>query len=110
VVTRGGFWLSLSLSFITERRKGEITMRQILIKKKITYQWLNSEGDEIKREHVESLERSAEAQIAKMMAEGYLCGKLHGEIVSFDGPDTTTPATTEYYGWWKSSTSRSADE
>lgn len=71
-------------------------MKEMECSKKITYRWWYEE--EIKEEHIEPLDESAEARIAEMLSEGYTSGELFDNIrMSEDDPKDGI----EYRGWWE---------
>ena len=64
---------------------------------KITYQWSNQNGNEVKERHREALEETAIKRIYEMMTDGYTSGELYDCMT--DGEDGI-----EYSGWWSMTT------
>jgi len=73
-------------------------MKQIERSKVITYRWWRSNKQEIKPEHVEALEETADDRIAEMLNEGCTSGELNDNIhMTDDDPEDGV----EYTGWWE---------
>lgn len=71
-------------------------MKEMECSKKITYRWWNE--NELKEDHIEALDESAEARIAEMLKEGYTSGELFDNIrISEGDPEDGI----EYSGWWE---------
>ncbi len=78
-------------------------MKQIEIKKVITYRWWRDGDDEIKPEHAQALEERADDRIVEMMKEGYTSGELRDNIrMTDEDPEDGI----EYQGWWEVKESR----
>ena len=73
-------------------------MKQLKQKIEITFSWWRSGGEDIKDEHLEALQESAEIRVQEMIAESYTSGELHDNIrlTDEDGEDGI-----EYSGWWE---------
>ena len=76
-------------------------MQQIERSKLITYRWWRDGENEIKSEHIPSLEERADECIAEMMAQGYTSGELNDNIYMTDDDHEDG---VEYSGWWEVST------
>ena len=68
---------------------------------KITYRWSKDDSSEIKTNHQEALDESAQSRIFEMMQQGYTSGELHDNVRmdDEDGEDGV-----EYSGWFEVST------
>ena len=72
------------------------------MERKITleYNWYRDDAEDVKPEHIEALEESADSRIREMMAEGYTSGELLDDVrmSDADGEDGIS-----YSGWWSCS-------
>lgn len=76
-------------------------MKEMKRSKVITYRWWRSNKQEIKPEHVEALEETADASITEMMKDGFTSGELNDNIhMTDDDPEDGI----EYTGYWEVST------
>ena len=76
-------------------------MKQIERSRTVAYRWWRDGENEIKPEHIEALEESAEGRIAEMTGQGYSSGELKDNIrMTDDDPEDGV----EYTGWWEVST------
>jgi len=76
-------------------------MKEMKRSKVITYRWWRSNKQEIKPEHVEALEETADARITEMMKDGFTSGELNDNIhMTDDDPEDGI----EYTGYWEVST------
>jgi len=64
----------------------------------IVYRWFRSGSKDIKPEHIEALNESAQERIWEMIGKGYKSGELNDNIrmTDDDGLDGV-----EYLGWWE---------
>ena len=76
-------------------------MEQLEREIKITYRWWRSGDNDIKPEHLEALDESAETRIAEMTKEGYTSGELNDNIYMTDNDPEDG---IDYSGWWEKRT------
>lgn len=71
-------------------------MKQLEAGKTLYYRWWRPGGEDIRPEHVGTLEESAMSRIVEMMNMGYTSGELCDEVRvdESDGDGVT------YRGWW----------
>lgn len=75
--------------------------------KLISYRWWNSDKTEIKPEHVQALEESAENRIFEMIQDGWGSGELNDNIhMTDDDPEDGV----DYSGWWSIKTVEPEDK
>lgn len=72
-------------------------MKQLSVKKTISYRWWRSDDKDILKEHEELLRESADERISEMTKDGYLSGELNSDINVTDDSDDIV----EYHGWWE---------